>query len=160
VANQKTARKNGEKGLTTIRSCIAKNGWQLEQIGDGTLRVEFDEQLPIHEAVVEVQLDAQRFIFFLVFRNRVPKRHRQAMMELITRLNFDMVLGSLEMDLDKGVFRFRATLNFAGTPLTEVLVRNLINASQDVVEEYADDLIAVAKGRKTAQQAFKEATGS
>lgn len=139
---------NGRKALDTVRQVLTEIGWAPQDTGtDGILRVGFDsDDIPILDAQAEVALDFERFIYYLNYRESVPSHRREAMVEFITRLNWDMVLGSLDLDLDDGALRYRAAIDFTGAELSARMVKNMIRSASDVVEEFSDVMLAVARG--------------
>lgn len=153
------ARENGLNALKTVKKVLTKMGLEPEPTDlEEVLRVDFSkDNIPIAEALADVRVDYERFLYYLVFRDKVPVKYRKEVMEFVTRVNFDMVIGNFELNLDDGLLRFKSGLDFTKVKLSEALIRGAIACAKDAVEEYADALVAVMQGKQTASQAFKDA---
>jgi hypothetical protein len=150
------ARNNGLLALKTVETVLTTIGWEPERTeADSVLRVDFStDNIPIRDAFAEVRVDFERFLFYLNFRDRALPQTRAQTMEFVTRANFELIVGNFELNLDDGAVRFKSSIDFTGTPLTEPLVRDAIRSAMDAVEYYADALVAVVRGETTAVQAL------
>lgn len=151
------ARTNGLKALETVEKVLTDVGWEPASTEtDGVLRVDFStDGTPIIDALADVRIDSERFVYYLNFRDRAPAKHRVETMEFVTRANFDLVIGNFELNLDDGAVRLKSSVDFTGVVLSEKLVTNAIQSAMDVVEVYADALVTVMRGEATAVQAIK-----
>ncbi|MEK6257815.1 MAG: YbjN domain-containing protein [Planctomycetota bacterium] len=156
MSDSKPDRRNGMDGFKRVKKVLAALGWKPTDTPlEGALSVDLSATgSPIEDAIVQVKIDYERFVFYLNFRDRAPKKHRTQTMEFVTRANLDMVIGNFELDLDDGLLRFKSSLDFTGVKLEEALVRNAIRCATDVVEIYAEEAVAVMKGEKTANEAI------
>jgi hypothetical protein len=153
------ARKNGLKAFKVVKKVLTEMGWEPELMDkEGVLRVDFSvDKIPIADALADVRIDYERFLYYLNFRDRAPAKSRKQTMEFITRVNFDMVIGNFELNLENGSLRFKASIDFTNTELNETLIRNHIRSAMDAVEAYADALVEVIRGKKKVIQALKDA---
>jgi hypothetical protein len=142
MAQADRARKNGLKALKTVEKVITSIGWKPEETDyEGVLRVDFSgDNIPIIEALADVRLDYERFLYYLNFRDRAPAKQRQEVMEFVTRGNFDLVTGNFEFNLDDGTVRFKSSVDFTNEELTETLIRNVIRSAMDAVEHAENGL--------------------
>lgn len=155
------ARKNGLKAFRTVKKVLTAIGWEPEETDtEGLLRIDFTtDKSPVLEALADVRIEYERFLYYITFRDITPTKYRSQMMEFLTRANYDMVSGNFEFNLDNGSTRFKNCIDFTSSELTERLVRNVITCAMDAVELYADAFVNVARGRKTPKLALKEAEG-
>jgi hypothetical protein len=155
------SRQNGLSALKTVRKVLSHVGWEPMTTNiEGVLRIDFGEDnIPIAEALADVRIDTERFLYYLNFRDRAPGKYRNQTMEFITRANFDLVTGNFELNLDTGRVRFKSSIDFTESELSETLIRNAILSAMDAVERYADALVAVMSGEKKATQAIKDIEG-
>ena len=65
--------------------------------------------------------------------------------------------GNFSMDYEDGEIRFRTSVCFQGTELTEALIRNAILLAMHAMERFAEGAIDVMARDKKAEQAFREA---
>jgi hypothetical protein len=157
-ASKNSARDNGLKAFYSVKKVLIDTGWDPEPTGaEGILTVDFTgDKIPIKNALADVRVDLERFIFYLNFSDKVPKKTLVQTMEFVTRANMDLVIGNFELNLDARTIRFKGSLDFTGAILTEPLIRDLIKSSMDAVEYFSDTLMTVVKGNKNALEALKE----
>ena len=157
--NAERARKNGLKALKTVKKVLTDTGWKPEETEkEGVLRIDFSEDdIPIADALAEVRIEYERFLYYLNFKDRAPAKYRSETMEFVTRVNFDLVIGNFELNLDHGLVRFKSSVDFTATELTPSLIRDAIKSAMDAVETYADAIVEVMNGKKKALQALNDA---
>jgi hypothetical protein len=153
------ARKNGLKALKNVKKVLKTVGWDPEETDEeGVLRVDFSEDnIPIADALADVRIDYERFLYYLNFREKAPVRYRPETMEFVTRVNYDLVIGNFELNLENGSVRFKSSVDFTGFELEGPMIRDAIKSAMDAVEDYADALVAVMKGKKKAKKALEDA---
>jgi hypothetical protein len=159
MAEASRARSNGLRALKTVKKVLADVGWKPEATGiEGVLRIDFStDNTPVADAIADVRIEYERFLYYLNFRDRAPPARRTQTMEFVTRANYDLVIGNFEFNLDDGSVRFKSSIDFTGTDLGPALVRDAIRSATDVVELYADALVAVVRGQMSAVKALQEA---
>lgn len=152
-------RENGLKALKTVKKLLTDMGWEPEATEiEGVLLVDFSQdKIPIVNALADVRIDYERFLYYLNFRARVAPKYRQETMAFITRINFGLVSGNFELNLNNGSVRFKSSIDFTEAELSETLIRNIIKSARDAVELYADALVEVMHGKKKAVQAMEDA---
>lgn len=153
------ARKNGLKALKNVKKVLKTVGWDPEETDEeGVLRVDFSEDnIPIADALADVRIDYERFLYYLNFREKAPVRYRPETMEFVTRVNYDLVIGNFELNLENGFVRFKSSVDFTGFELEPPMIRDAIKSAMDAVEDYADAIVAVMKGKKKAKKALEDA---
>jgi hypothetical protein len=159
MAQTNRAVKNGLKALKTVRKVLASIGWNPEETDyEGVLRVDFSgDDIPIAEALADIRMEYERFIYYLNFRERVPAKQHQEVMVFLTRANVDLVTGNFEFNLDEGTIRFKSSIDFTSVELSKTLIRNVIRSSRDAVEQYAGAAVKVIRGEWNAKQALEDA---
>jgi hypothetical protein len=145
--------------VDTLRKLLVAIGWEPAVCGDSsTFVVDFGPpHLPIAGAVASIRDEAQRFLFYLDYGPTVPAERREEIARFLTRANSGLAIGNFEMDWDDGLVRFKASVDFAGTTLSEGLIQNAILSAMHAVEVYSKPLLQVVGGEKDAAAAFEEA---
>lgn len=153
------ARKNGLKALKNVKEVLKTTGWDPQETEkEGVLRVDFSvDNIPIDEAIADVRIDYERFLYYLNFRQKAPVKQRHETMEFVTRVNYDLVIGNFELNLENGFVRFKSAVDFTGTELVPPLIRDAIKSAMDAVELYADAIVDVMHGKKKAKKALEDA---
>ena len=101
--------------------------------------------------------DDNQFIFYSVVPNRAPKEAKPAVMEFITRANYNLLMGNFEMDPEDGEVRFKTSIDVSGDDLTPALVKNVVYFNLIAMDKYMESLMKVMFGGLPAKAAFKEA---
>jgi hypothetical protein len=153
------ARDNSARAFETLRESLTKIGWDPQPTKEeGELRIDFESQeIAVEDATAKIVYDFERFLFYLNFRKRTPKSRRSEVAEFMVRVNAELLLGSFDMHYEVGAIRFRAGVDFTQVELSDLLIRNAILSSMDVVEHYAPYLESVISGGHTPRAAFKAA---
>lgn len=58
----------------------------------------------------------------------IPESHQSAAMLLITQINYDMLIGNLEMDIDDGEIRYKNTIDLESTAINERVIEQLLQS--------------------------------
>lgn len=110
---------------------------------------------PADQGVAQIVEGAERFVFHFILPGHVPVERRPNVSEFIARANWRLIEGGFQLDFDTGAVRFKVGIDFSGTELSEVLVRNAILSSMDAIETYAESLAEVSAGRMEAEPAVR-----
>jgi hypothetical protein len=91
-----------------------------------------------------VREDVGQFLFYSVLPMTVPPKKRQVMAEFLTRANFELLLGSFEMDFSDGeiILRTYGLANESGNLSLEVL-RKLIFSNVFMMDKYLPGILSV-----------------
>lgn len=85
----------------------------------------------------------QLLAVYSVFPFNVPESHRGEMLAVIAYLNFDLVLGNLELDLSDGELRFKTSLDLEVTGLSEYVLAYLLQSNFSVTARLFDTVAEV-----------------
>ncbi len=161
--NDNGANQNNPEGTTpaefaVVREVLEEAGLTAEPM-KGSLpgyTVDFMDDGPNVAGVALILADQSRFVFFLEFLDRGPEANRAALAEFIARVNFTLTIGSFELNYDTVEARFKIGVDVGGDELRPVYVRSAIITAMDAVETYADLLLDVMRGDKSAKAAADE----
>jgi hypothetical protein len=96
--------------------------------------LEADDQVVVHSA----------------FNPPVPEEAREALALFLTRVNFGILHGNFELDLDDGELRYKTSIDVRGSELTEALFENLIVANVSMFDRWVPGIEAVVHGEDPA----------
>ncbi|MBH0065874.1 MULTISPECIES: YbjN domain-containing protein [unclassified Psychrobacter] len=74
----------------------------------------------------------------------IPESHQSAAMLLITQINYDMMIGNLEMDVNDGEIRYKTAIDVETVDIDKALIEHLLQsvvAMTTVAHELFSDLI-------------------
>ena len=145
--------------LAALERVLTEIGWEPQPDEETAgFYVDFGPpHIPVSDAFAAIALDTEQFVFYINFGPAVPPDRMNQVARFLTLANWGLMIGNFEMDYSDGHVRFKSSLSFRGTELSEVLIRNAILSAMNAVERYADSLMQVLGQGKDADQAFREA---
>ena len=147
--------------LETAARFFADSDWPFEQAsGEPLLRLEFDGENATFTCYARAVESKDAFVFYAMFPQAVGKRRRQAVAELLTRLNYGLTIGNFELDFEDGEVRYRASVDVKGTELTPELIKPVAAAAVLNMDYYLPGIRAVAAGESTPLEAFAAIEGT
>ncbi len=84
-----------------------------------------------------------------------PESARNAMAELITRINYGLSIGNFEMDFSDGEIRFKTSIEIPPGTASRDLVENLLSPNFGAMDTYLPALEAVRDGRLDPEAAVR-----
>lgn len=104
-------------------------------------------------------LNSRTVLFVSRLPLNVPPEHRAAVCEYITRVNYGVVLGGFEMDLDEGDVNYKivGALGRENEIDQEAFCR-LLYLGNSMLDKYAPGILAILYGGQTAVQAYQSLT--
>lgn len=92
----------------------------------------------------QVQEDNELLAIYGILPSLIPESHQSAAMLLITQLNYDMLIGNLEMDIHDGEIRYKNAIDVAAMGLDDDMIEHLLQsvvAMISIMHEIFNDLI-------------------
>lgn len=149
----------GERGFATLRKVLKEIEWASDPDEENAaFHVDFGPpHVPVSDAVAAIEPETERFLFYLNIGPRADSKRIDEVARFITLANSGLAIGNFEMDYNEGLVRFKSSVDFRNTELSEQLIRNAILAAMHAIEVFAEALIDVLGRGKSAQEAFREA---
>jgi hypothetical protein len=88
----------------------------------------------------------QQFVFYSIAPVEIQPGMRAAASEFFHRVNFDLIFGNFEIDLDDGEVRFKTCIDCQDTELTEALMKPVVIANVSMMDKYLPAIRAVNEG--------------
>lgn len=108
--------------------------------------------------VVVVEEDAARVLVYSVLPEDVPEDARPGVAELLTRVNYGLLVGAMEMDLSDGEVRARTSVAFGQAQPDDAtfgaLMGQAVGGNLCLMDAVWDALHDVATGRASAADAI------
>jgi hypothetical protein len=100
----------------------------------------------------------RRLAIYLSYRLKASRKDRNNLLEEISRINFGLLGGCLELDPESGEVRYRDSLLMGGAKVDIDLLRTLVAASLQRAMEFAPELEAIAgtEQRKDSAESGKK----
>jgi hypothetical protein len=91
-------------------------------------------------------MEEHEAIVFHTWLAKVPRERRLAVAEYAARVNFDLIVGSMQFDMYDGAVRFKTAMVANGAPLAPEHVAALIVTNLMTADRYLAGLLAVVHG--------------
>ena len=125
---------------------------------DGTVyRVPFSGASGTWDVLAEVREDQDQILFYALCPERAEGDSATRVMELLTRLNYGMVLGNFELDLDDGEIRFKTAA--VGPEPTPAYLSDVLMANVTVMDACLPAIQSVIAGTRTPLEAMAALEG-
>lgn len=105
----------------------------------------------IKEASVRIVIDVfeaddwRRLLTFSTYPVMVPENRRAAVVEALTRINYQLIYGNFEMDLADGEVRFRTVVE-GEKDLDDVMIDRVLNANLSAADRHFAALMTITYG--------------
>ena len=117
----------------------------------------------IKEASVRIVIDVfesddwRRLLTFSTYPVLVAEHRRAAVVEALTRINYQLVYGNFEMDLADGEVRFRTVVE-AEKELDDPMIDRVLNANLRAADRYFAALMTITYGNASPDTVIDLAT--
>lgn len=139
---------NALRAFETLGRFLEADEWYPQQMEDMLLyRVAFAGENGEATCFAQIEPELELFLFYAYAPIEVPTGQRAAAAEFINRANYGMWIGNFELDYGDGEVRYKGSVAFKDTTLTEALIRNTIYASVEAMDQYLPGLRDVVDGR-------------
>jgi hypothetical protein len=143
--------------------------WDFQWMeGESILSMGFSGKNGKWQCFAQAREAQEQFVFYSVLPVNVPPEKRLKVAELITRINYGMVIGNFEMDFDDGEVRYKTSVDVEGSELTLPMIRQMVYANILITDRYLPAVMraiysdispveAIAKADEEAAMSVKEA---
>ena len=139
---------------------LQEDGWFPQLLeGKNIYRLLYDGTNGRLTCFADLRMTLAQLLFYAIAPVKAPEETRMAVAEFITRANFNMRIGNLELDFSDGEVRYKSSLDFEGTELTPQLIRNAIYPAVQTMDRYLPGLLSVIYGGKTPFEAIEDIEG-
>lgn len=104
-----------------------------------------------------IDLRDDKYMVFLTFPVKADEDSRPAVLDLINRINYDMIFSNFEMDMNDGEVRIRMAIDCDQCLPSEEVVKDSIYIPAMMAEQYGNALMKVMMGIMPADLAYIEA---
>lgn len=146
-----------ERAFNTVTKFLEEDGWHPAPIEDKTAhRMRFTGKHGEYGMIAHVRGDLDQLICYAIVPNKVAEEMRPQVAEYITRANYGLRIGNLEMDYSDGEVRYKSSIDFEGIELQPIMVKNTIYPAAMTLDRYMPGLLGMLYGGKTAEQAIND----
>lgn len=143
--------------LEIVTDFLRQDQWPFVPLGDQPLlHTNFKGHNGQWSCVAQAREEMSQFVFYSVCPVSVPEHKRLAMAEFITRANYGMVMGNLEMDMSDGEVRYKTSIDVEGDRLSPALVRQVIYTNVVTMDQYLPGIMSVIYGQMSPLESIAQ----
>ena len=139
----------------TVRAFIEETGWHYKGPEDDHILASVPGENGRWKLYASWNGDERTFICRSVVAFDVPADRIAAAAEYITRVNFGLTLGNLEMDCDDGMVLLRTSIPLGEDELSYAMVKHLVYGNCSLLDKYLPGVMAVAFGDVPPREAIR-----
>jgi hypothetical protein len=143
--------------MNLVRSAMASIDWTPEQVSDDFLRIQVAGKQLSFGLFVGVNEADQTILCSGTFPVFAEPSRRMAVAEAMTRINFGLVIGSLELDFADGEMRYRHACDVEHCTPTEEMVHAMFGTVCALMDRCGAPLMRVALSAASPEDAAREA---
>ena len=140
-----------------VKDFLREDNWNYLQLNDGiTLQLTGqgnNGQITCYARSYDQQ---KQFIFYSLYPEEIPKEKRSAIAELITRINYGMIIGNLEMDFNDGELRYKTSIDVESDRLSPALVKRVVYANVLTMDQYLPAITAIVNEECSIEDAIAQ----
>ena len=140
--------------LQRLKDYFSTLGVEAAEVDPSTLTMPLEITIGRLQGILSLRGASKFLIFYAVSPLRVSPERRAAVAEYITRANYGLPVGNFEMDFNDGEVRFRVSLDYEDTALSDLQIKNLVQPAIHVMDQYMAGLVAVAEQQHEPQAAI------
>jgi len=117
--------------------CLAEDGLMITEIegAEGPWRVfiQVTDDEELHRVAIHGHLPT-----------RIPACNGQKVAELLTRINYELIIGNFELNLNDGHALFKTSLDLADGKLTRAMFERMYELNARAMKDYSQQIMSVA----------------
>ncbi|MDB9313579.1 YbjN domain-containing protein [Spirulina sp. CS-785/01] len=111
-------------------------GWDYAQEESNLLHSTFQVQEYQWDCYIQSFEAQKQLLIYSIVPAIAPQYKRAAILELTTRINYDLVIGSFDVELQSGYISYKTSLDITESYLDLALLKNLFQANLETVVYY------------------------
>jgi hypothetical protein len=148
------------RAFATLGQFLQEDGWHPQKLEDKTIyRVAFTGKNGTYVCYAVIRMDLEQFLFYAQAGAKAPEEARLAVAEFITRANYGLRIGNFELDMSDGEVRYKSSLDFEGTRLTDQWIKNAIYPAVQTMDRYFAGLMQVMYAQSSPEEAIAAIEG-
>jgi hypothetical protein len=134
-----------------------QDNWFFSQVeAEPVLQMAFQGRNGKWTCIARARVEAQQFVFYSLCPVNAPEDKRLAIAELLTRINYDMVIGNFELDFSDGEIRYKTSIDVEGESLSFALIKQLVYANVMMMDTYLPGIFSVIYGNVEPKDAIAQ----
>ncbi|MGK7894886.1 MAG: YbjN domain-containing protein [Xenococcus sp. (in: cyanobacteria)] len=141
--------------LATIIAYFTKDDWTFTKLqGQSVLQMAYQGKNGLWNCYAQARETEEQFVFYSIYPELVSEEKRLAMAELLTRLNYGLIIGNFEMDFNDGEIRYKTSIAVEGNILNYQVIKRLVYANVAIMDYYLPSIRTVMDGNISPEEAI------
>lgn len=120
------------------------DGWNFRQIeGEPVFITDFVGDNGEWRCYAFADEESEQFIFYSICPIKPPKNKRQAVADLLTRINYGMPIGNFELNFVDGDIRYKTSIHVQNDRLSSALIKHVVYNNLVMMDEYLPSIMKV-----------------
>lgn len=140
-----------------LEKFFEEENWQVTQLKDKlTLTMEYSAPNGTFRCFAIANEEGERFTFYSFCPIKVPEQKRGFVADYVTRANYGLPIGNLEMDFDDGEIRTKTTVMVGGTEIDYFLIKHVVYMNLVIMNKYFPGISAIVYGNVSPVEAIRQ----
>jgi hypothetical protein len=140
---------NMSRIYSAIQDFLKASDWKgIEDAEQGTIGLNYTGKNGAWTCIAHAREAQEQVVFYSIAPVQIAPEQRTIVGELVHRVNFGMIIGNFEYDLDDGEIRYKTSFDAQDTTLTNELIKPLVIANLVTMDKYLPSIRAVMAGTK------------
>ena len=123
--------------LDAVIAFFTNDDWTFTKLqGQTVLHMAYQGENGLWNCYAQTRETEEQFIFYSIYPDLVPEDRRSSLAELLTRLNYGLVIGNFELDLDDGEVRYKTSIDTVGSALKSQIIERLVHTNIVIMDYY------------------------
>jgi len=145
--------------LRDLIDLLEEDGWQYDMPDENVLRLYFQGSNTNLQAQINFQPDREAILAMILLPQKVPLEDARLMCEMIARINYELLFGNFEIDVDTGELRYRTSMPVDDAPFFKNQFRTIFYTAFKTTDRYYPALMSVLFGNRSPDQAMRDIEG-
>ena len=143
--------------MTTLYPCIAQFMDDADRYhrdeDDAVIVAEINGDHGSWRVFIQIteSVDERYIVIHAQLPARIPEGRRLQVAELLTRINYALIQGNFELDLDDGAVFFKTTLDLADGQLTQAMFEWIYGINAHTMNQYYAQIMGVGYGAQSVE---------
>lgn len=138
---------------------LNEDDWSFEENhrddGNNWTRSRYKGENATFDLVLDAREHQEVFYVYIYWPIVIPVEKRLEVAELITRINYGLMLGNFELDMRDGEIRYKVSVDVEGSQLVSKMIENMVRSALGTSDRYAPAVLSCCYGDKTPLDALK-----
>ncbi|NEO56924.1 MAG: YbjN domain-containing protein [Okeania sp. SIO3B5] len=141
--------------LATIIAYFTKDDWTFTKLqGQSVLQMAYQGKNGLWNCYAQARETEEQFVFYSIYPELVSEEKRLAIAELLTRINYGLIIGNFEMDFNDGEIRYKTSIAVEGNILNYQVIKRLVYANVTIIDYYLPSIRAVMNENISPEEAI------